>query len=111
MQIHDQGAGKVRGSSPDRAAESALFPRPTDRAEATRGFVRTPSESNSDEATPASQDRLELSAASQALASEDDPIEVAERRARIDELRLAIAERRLVTPELVARAARRILGG
>jgi hypothetical protein len=109
MQIHDQGAGKVRGPSPDRAAESALFPRPIDRAEAPRGSA--PGHTRSDEAASANVDRLELSAASQALASEDDPIELAERRARIDELRQAIAERRLVTPELVARAARRILGG
>ena len=109
MQIHDQGAGKVRGPSPDRAAESALFPRPTDRAEAARGSVHAPADA--DEATPESRDRLELSAASQALASEDDPVEVAHRRARIDELRQAIAEHRLVTPELVARAARRLLGG
>ncbi len=109
MQIHDQGAGKVRGPSPDQAAESALFPRPTDRADATRGsaVVRVAS----DEASETDRDRLELSAASQALASEEDPIELAERRARIDELRLAIAERRLVTPELVARAARRLMGG
>jgi len=109
MQIHDQGAGKVRGPSPDRAAESALFPRPTDRADATRGFA--PDRARTDEAPDASHDRLELSAASQALASEDDPIEVAERRARIDELRQAIAERHLVTPELIARASRRLLGG
>src|SRR5688572_23599487 len=107
MQIHDPGAGKVRGPSPDRAADSVLVPRPTGRADATRGSVRV----DSDEASPAQQDRLELSAASQALASEDDPIELAERRARIDELRQAIAERRLVTPELIAKAARRILGG
>lgn len=109
MQIQDQGAGKVVRPSPDRAAESALFPRPTDRADATSGSAAA--RARLDEGSASNQDRLELSAASQALASEDDPIELAQRRARIDELRQAIAERRLVTPERLERAARGLLGG
>ncbi len=57
------------------------------------------------------EDRVAVSAASQALAADEDPTEVARRRAQIETVRAAVAEGTLATPERVERAARKLLGG
>lgn len=56
-------------------------------------------------------DEVAVSVASQALAADEDPAEVARRRAQIETIRTAVAEGSLATPERVERAVRRLLGG
>lgn len=56
------------------------------------------------------EDRVDVSVASKALAADEDPTEVARRRAQIDTVRNAVAEGSLATPERIERAVRKLLG-
>jgi anti-sigma28 factor (negative regulator of flagellin synthesis) len=57
------------------------------------------------------EDRLEVSIAARGLAAEQDPEELVRRQARIATIRTAVAEGTLATPDRIARAAQRMLGG
>jgi anti-sigma28 factor (negative regulator of flagellin synthesis) len=56
------------------------------------------------------EDRVDVSKASEALAAEENPEAITRRHAHIDAIREAIAEGKLVTPERLEAAVKRLLG-
>lgn len=58
----------------------------------------------------ASEDEVAVSVASQALSADEDPTDVARRRAQIETVRTAVVEGSLATPDRVERAVRKLLG-
>jgi anti-sigma28 factor (negative regulator of flagellin synthesis) len=125
MEIRNVSSGNAERPRAERAAESVEFP-PVPRdaigdladaiASDRLAKLRPPDAgtgtlAEAERALSARiEDRLEVSKASEALAAEEDPEVVTRRRAQVDAIREAIAEGKLVTPDRVERAVRKLLG-
>ncbi len=125
MEIRNVSNGNAERPRNDRPSEGVEFPKvPHDPIAASAESIgqsrlaklQPPAASTSSVADVArelrqkDEDRLEVSKASEALAAEEDPEVVTRRRAHVEAIREALAEGKLVTPERVEAAVRRLLG-
>lgn len=125
MEIRNVSNGNSEVPRPERATTAAEFPtvsrdRIGELAEALghgRLSKLRPTDAGTTSVADAArelrakdEDRVEVSKASEALAAEEDPEAITRRLAHIDAIREAIAEGKLVTPDRVEAAVKRLLG-
>jgi hypothetical protein len=126
MPIHDLGPGELSGRGLERAHDALELSRSKrerafggagdaagselERTSAAGALAASSSRTDATTSSP-SGDRVELSIAARALSAGEDEARTAQRGAQNAAMKSALDAGELATPERIARAAQRLLGG